>query len=337
MKYIHLLLIAATLSAVSCNTNSKSDIYAKVGDHVIFGSQVDQINEQELYAALHKLYILRKATVEELVKDNLYELESSNLHVSKAAYLDSAINRRLNETGIEFYIRDQNLETRGIPSLNNGYRIVDVRSAEGRQLVIGEYKNYLTSKLVDSLKRKYSVSIYLKPPKPPKINFENAPFIRSRGKASAKVTFLEISDFNCENCRNNYALYKELYETYKNEVRFSFSNYSGAVTLSATAALAADKQGKFWEMHDYLFEHSLISNTDTSAYVQIATDLKLDTKKFMLDIQDIDNYKKVKENIDFVRSKNIGVTPTIIVNGRVVVESFSKEAIEHALKAEIGR
>lgn len=335
MRFASLLIVVLVLFGVCCNSNSANRIYAKVGEKVIYESQVDQLNEQELYSTLHKLYILRKSTVEELIKEQLFDMESSNKHVSKDSFIDSAINNRLNDQEVEQYIHDQNLGTRGIPSLNNGYRLVDVRSPEGKQLVIIEYKNYLTAKLLDTLKRKYPVSIFIKPPKPPRILFDKAPFIKYRGNPNTQVTCIEISDFACENCRNNYGMYKTIFETYKDKVRFAFSNYSGAVTLSATAAFAADKQGKFWEMHDYIFEHPLISNTDTSGYIQFAKGLKLDAVRFLSDVRDIGSYKKIKENIDYIRSKNVLMTPTIIVNGRIIIESFNKAAIEDALKSEI--
>lgn len=85
---------------------------------------------------------------------------------------------------------------------------------------------------------------------------------------------------------------------------------------AAIAALAAEKQGKFWEYHDLLFEN--YNNLSDEKFKEIAESLNLDQKKFEDDLKDPEIAQKVRDDILDGSRAGIRGTPTIFINGRLL-------------------
>lgn len=85
------------------------------------------------------------------------------------------------------------------------------------------------------------------------------PLDNVKGAATSPVVFMEYSDFQCPACRAYYPLMRELMQEYGERVTFVYRHFPltgihANAEFAARAAQAAGKQGKFWEMHDLLFE-----------------------------------------------------------------------------------
>ena len=92
-------------------------------------------------------------------------------------------------------------------------------------------------------------------PEPKEIAVGDSPVI---GKADAKVTIIEFSDFECPFCIRAYPTVKQIMDTYPNDVKIVYknlplTNIHPNAELAAIASTCADDQGKFWEFHDKLF------------------------------------------------------------------------------------
>ncbi len=91
---------------------------------------------------------------------------------------------------------------------------------------------------------------------PVKIDVGSSPV---KGPANAKVTIVEYSDFECPFCKRGASTAEQILKAYPNDVKLVFKNmplpFHKNAKPAALAALAAGKQGKFWEMHDKLFEN----------------------------------------------------------------------------------
>jgi protein-disulfide isomerase len=334
----YFIIYTALLLFINCkNTSPKKDYIAKVNNVTISSATVDHLIEQELYGTIQQIYFLRKTAAEELVHEQLLELEARERKITKEQLVTQEIESKITPENIEVYIKELALEERGIPNINNGYRLVNVRSEEGRQLVKEDFRRYLKNNLLTSLKNKYPVEINLQPPTPPAISTAGIPVMHYRGHTQSAITFLEISDFECDNCRKNASLYKAIFEKYKDKVRFAFTHFSGGVTLSATIAEAAGKQGKFWEAHDALFAHPGLHPTDTAAYLQLMQQAGIDTGQLKKAIKDTSTYQSIKNNINAVKAAKIYATPTLLINGRMVMEPFNKDAIVKELEYRISK
>jgi len=137
------------------------------------------------------------------------------------------------------------------------------------------------------------------------------------GNQQAQFTLLEYGDYQCPFCGLAYPVVKRLQRHFGRELRFSFRNFpliqAHAHALTAAAAAeAAGLQGKFWEMHDIIYEHqNRLMARDLADY---ATTLNLDLKKFDQDMRSDSLLNKVRA--DFMSGEISGVdgTPTFFVN-----------------------
>jgi protein-disulfide isomerase len=140
----------------------------------------------------------------------------------------------------------------------------------------------------------------------------------SLGPAAAPVTLVEYGDYECLYCAEAYMIVKDIKRWLGNELRFVFRNFPITnshpnAQLAAEAAEAAGAQGRFWEMHDYLFKHQKALDYDhIPRYAQI---LGLDMTRFNREITEHKYEARVRE--DFVNGFKGGVsgTPTFFING----------------------
>lgn len=165
---------------------------------------------------------------------------------------------------------------------------------------------------------------------PPSVNKEETKNILTvrnddwvKGPAEATITLIEYLDFECEACRAYYPTVKQLKEEYKDNIRFvvryfPLPGHKNSMT-SALAVEAAGKQGKFWEMHDVLYENQKDwgekAVSDPGVFEAYAKQIGLDMDKYKNDV----NNNELKERIN--RDKNSGITlgvqgtPTFFING----------------------
>lgn len=164
----------------------------------------------------------------------------------------------------------------------------------------------------------------------------NAPIL---GPKNAPITIVEYSDFQCPYCKRGDASLKEAISDYKGKVKVAFKHYPLPFHKKAPgaskAAMAAGEQGKFWEMHDLLFENqSSLGSNDT--YIGYAEQLGLNVDKFKKDL-DNPEYDKIIAQ-DMAQGKKVGVrgTPAFFINGTRLVgaqpASKFKSVIDAALK-----
>jgi predicted DsbA family dithiol-disulfide isomerase len=137
-----------------------------------------------------------------------------------------------------------------------------------------------------------------------------------RGSPTATVALVEFSDYECPHCKAIEPVLGKILEEYKGKVKLYFKNYPieklhPDARDAAAAAVAAGEQGKFWPMHDKLFENQdHLSATDLEKY---ASDLKLDVKKWKTDLA---NARKIVErDHDEGEKLEVSATPTLYING----------------------
>ena len=155
------------------------------------------------------------------------------------------------------------------------------------------------------------------------------------GAKDRKIVMVEFSDFQCPYCATASVSVKQFMAKHKDKVtlvykHFPLTQIHPEALPAARAAWAANKQGKFWEYHDILFANQ--AKLGEPLYLETATKLKLDLKKFNAD-RKIADAAIVK---DFTLGRKVGIegTPTFILNGELVAGSGSLADLEKAF-AEI--
>jgi protein-disulfide isomerase len=160
-----------------------------------------------------------------------------------------------------------------------------------------------------------------------------------QGPADAAVTLVEYGDYECPYCGAAYPIVKELQARMGDGLRFVFRNFP--ITTShphaeqaAEAAEAAAAQGRFWEMHDLLYENQRrLRDQDLHAY---AEQLGLDVEQFDKDLAEHVHAPRVRE--DFMSGVRSGVngTPSFYVNGTRHDDSYDLETLLAALERAAG-
>lgn len=160
--------------------------------------------------------------------------------------------------------------------------------------------------------------------------------------SSAKVTLVEFGDYQCPACKAAYSIVKQLLNDEKGKINFVFRSFAflgQESTWAAEAAECAVPEGKFWQYHDYLYEHQGAENSGVFSKTNLesfASTLNLNTEQFKFCLE-TDKYSQKVTN-DLADGKELGVnsTPTFFLNGEkmVGVSSYSdlKSKVEAAIK-----
>ncbi len=148
------------------------------------------------------------------------------------------------------------------------------------------------------------------------------------GNLDAAVTLVKYSDYQCARCAYYHLIVTQLVDELGGQFRFDFRhfplrNHVNAKT-AATAAEAAGRQGKFWEMHDLLFsqqEHWARKAQPEAfeIFLQFAASLNLDMNQFQEDFTSTEISDKIAN--DYLDGRRAGVrsTPTFFLNGEKIM------------------
>jgi protein-disulfide isomerase len=157
-----------------------------------------------------------------------------------------------------------------------------------------------------------------------------------QGPASAPVTLVEYGDYECPYCGAAYPIVKELQRRLGDRLRFVFRNFPLTnahphAEHAAEAAEAAGAQGKFWAMHDALFEHQ--DALMDEALLAYAAAIGLDVVRFAGEMEAGTYAGRVRE--DFMTGVRSGVNgaPTFFINGRRHDGAYDLESLLEALEA----
>ena len=158
-----------------------------------------------------------------------------------------------------------------------------------------------------------------------------------KGPAFAPVTIVEFSDFECPFCTKVNPTIKKVMETYGDKVRVIFKHnplsFHKSAKLAAEATLAAHAQGKFWEMHDMLFENQkALLRADIEGY---AEKLGLDVERFKRELDEGVYSERVDQDQELSGEVNAKGTPNLFVNGRQFTGAKTFEDLKPAIDEEI--
>jgi protein-disulfide isomerase len=160
---------------------------------------------------------------------------------------------------------------------------------------------------------------------------------QTRGNAEARVTIVMFSDFQCPFCSRAMTTIRELEKHYGKDLRFAMKHNALPMHTNARpaaiAAEAAGKQGKFWEMHDKLYENPRELTRDN--FVTWAKDLKLDKKRFEGDLDAAALGDKVDAHQEQARKLGANGTPSFFINGRYLSGAQPADAFKKIIDEEL--
>lgn len=194
----------------------------------------------------------------------------------------------------------------------------------------------LQADLRSRLYKKYRVIIFVKEPTPflQAVSADDDPIL---GRADAKVTVVMFTDFQCPACAGVHPLLKRIVTGYGPSVRlvvrdFPLTSIHDNAFSAALAAAAAEKQGKFFDFIELLYNNQ--SSLDKESLSRYADQAGLDLRRFERDIADVKLADEVRKDIEDGKKYGVSGTPSIYVNGykiRTLAEASFRKAIDRAL------
>jgi protein-disulfide isomerase len=147
-----------------------------------------------------------------------------------------------------------------------------------------------------------------------------------RGPEDAPLTLVEFGDYQCPSCKAFYPIINEVLKRYPKQVKLEFHHYPlvsihGNSMGASMAAEAAGEQGRYWEMHDLLFDTQsqwAASQNADAEFLTLANRLGLNANKFMQDVRSPVLQQRVLEDVVRARDANLEGVPTIYLNGEMI-------------------
>ena len=156
------------------------------------------------------------------------------------------------------------------------------------------------------------------------------------GTSRAKVTLLEYGDYQCPYCGEAYPIVKKIQEKYGDRLRFVFRNFPltemhPRAEFGAEMAEASGAQGKFWEMHDYLYENQASLNNADFFLKFAKAKLALDSEKIGREVSKLTYSPRIRE--DFLSGVRSGVngTPSFFFNDHRHDGSYEFKSLTNAI------
>ncbi|HXN85962.1 MAG TPA: thioredoxin domain-containing protein [Candidatus Binataceae bacterium] len=320
------ILIVASARSFSIAAESNK-VVATVGDHKITAQELDAKIKPQLATVESQIYELKVSAIRSMADDYLLEQAAKKENLSTADYLKKHLPaKKITDTDAKlFYDQHKELQSR-YPK----YDQIKDRLVEALQ---AQHDEQGKAAFMDQLRKEHPVAVMLTPPRI-EVKFAGHPEL---GPASAPVTIVEFSDFQCPFCGRAEPALKQVHEKYGDKVRLVYMDFPLGIhdhaIDAASAGRCAGEQGKFWQFHDEMF-----SNQSKLT----ATDLKADAKKLGLDTAKFDDcfdkgkYKSAIET-DMAQGRDLGVdgTPAFFINGRPLTGAQPFEKFQATIDEEL--
>ena len=160
-----------------------------------------------------------------------------------------------------------------------------------------------------------------------------------KGDKEAAATLIEYSDFQCPACGSYYPIVKKVSEDLGAKVRFAYRHFPlpqhKNAKLAATVAEAAGKQGKFWEMHDLIFQNQSDWSEEKNAavlFAKYAQDIGLNLAQFQTDIASDDIKAKIENDYKSGVKAGVNSTPSFFLNGKKMDNPRNYDEFKNAIE-----
>ena len=288
---------------------------------------LDATVESQLLELRQREDQIRRQALDNLIGQELIRREAEARGVSV---------EELTKTEVADTARVSTVEARAFYEANRS-RFGNAPEAEAiSQIVEGlgrQRERELQSAFATTLSAKYPVEVLLEPFRVV-VDVGEAPV---RGRPDAPVTIVEFSDFQCAFCVRARPVVNRVREAYKNDVRFAFRHFPLAFHEQAPkageAAACAGDQGRFWEMHDWLWENS--DKLAPAELKQHAAALGLDSAAFGECLDSGRHAGVVQRDTEAGAKLGVSGTPAFFINGRALIGAQPYEAFVRLIEEEL--
>jgi protein-disulfide isomerase len=157
----------------------------------------------------------------------------------------------------------------------------------------------------------------------------------SKGPTNAPWTLVEYGDYQCPSCGDGHTIVKQLQEHFGDQLRFVFRNFPLEMhpyaEHAAETAEFANAHGKFWEMHDLLFENQ--ANLKDATLLKLAVQLRLSSDHLKSSLAEGTYAARVKTDLDSGMASHVTGTPSFYINGQSHEGSFDFDSMVEAIES----
>jgi len=293
--------------------------------------EIKKMNEELLdnYKRAAENAVIRKLLDEEAKKQGLPNAEAL---VEKTAATSSVTDEQ-----IKAFIKENKEQIEKDPKTGKKIKVDQkVLEQQVRQHLENQDKQGRVQALVGGIRANAKVKMKLEEPRTVIKDEPNAPFL---GGASAKVVIHEFSDFECPFCSRGKASVDQIKQAYGDKVKIVFRHFPlsfhANAKPAAVASICAQKQGKFWEMHDKMFENQQSLTEDS--FTKWASELSLDGTAFGNCLKDPASAKIVDADMKAAEEVGVNSTPTFFINGKKVAGALPFEQFKQIIDEELAK
>jgi protein-disulfide isomerase len=189
-------------------------------------------------------------------------------------------------------------------------------------------QGFTDSEVSEALAKRY------RPLQPKKIDIADAPM---KGNAGAKITLIEFADYECPHCKRFQPVLRQIVDEFHGEVKLYFKHYPlpqhNMARAAAEAAVAAQKQGKFWQFQDKLWDKQ--DDLSPAKLEEAAKETGLDMSKFRADMASEAVKAKVQKDRADGSAAGLQATPTLYIDGREYTDGRDTDSLREWIKDEI--
>lgn len=256
-----------------------------------------------------QLYELRSESLEKRILKDLVGMEAKKAGKDERAFLQGIAEKvqgKPTEAEMKAFFESNKARLEG-QTFDQVKGMIETQLQQDKQRrAIGEY--------LSQLKKQANVQILLPAPRI-EVKAEGP----TKGPANAPITIVEFSDFECPFCSRGKQTVDKVIEAYKGKIKLVFRDYPLPFHKKAQkaheAGLCAEEQGKFWEMHDKMFDEQKLDLADLKG---TAKALGMDAAKFDACLDSGKHEAKVKANLEAGQATGVNGTPAFFINGRLL-------------------
>jgi protein-disulfide isomerase len=161
----------------------------------------------------------------------------------------------------------------------------------------------------------------------------------SIGPKHAKVTIVEWSDFQCPFCSRVEPTLKQIEDTYKDDVRIVWRNeplpFHPNALPAAKAAMAAARQGKFWQMHERMFAHQ--NELSEAKYEEWAREIGVDVARWKADKESPAIAEAIQKDNSYGQQVGANGTPSFFINGKLIAGALPFDSFKTIIDEQIAK
>ena len=335
-------IVAAAMILVACNpvdAKKKNEappapepkVVAYIGDQAITAAELDQAAAGQLMRVRQQEFDVKQGVLDGLIQKSLLDRESAARGITAAELLKVEVEDKIQPpTPEEIDQAYEQFKSR------LGGRTKEQAQADLDRQVRAQKANDLRGALLDGLAQKANVRILLDPPR---VEVAFAADAQALGPATAPVTIVEYSDYQCPYCRRAAPTVERVLKEYEGKVRFVYRDYPlnfhpRAVPASVAARCAAE-QNKFWDYHNNLMnQQGDLSDADLQKRAEATG---LDIAAFSSCYGSQRHNEAIMAAFREGQSYGVTGTPAFFVNGRMVSGAQPFEAFKAIIDDELSR